>query len=97
MFTCQELMTAVSLGLNLPVVVFNDAAYGSVRENQTKRYGGRHTAVRLDTPDFPALARAYHAHGVQLERPADLSRALNDAWAADRPTLIELQASFQFP
>ncbi|MGH2409786.1 MAG: thiamine pyrophosphate-binding protein, partial [Chloroflexota bacterium] len=97
MFTCQELMTAVSLGLNLPIVVFNDAAYGSVRENQTKRYGGRHTAVSLDTPDFPALARAFHAHGVRLERPADLIGALRDAWAADRPTLIELQASFQFP
>ena len=97
MFTCQELMTAVSLGLNLPVVVFNDAAYGSVRENQTKRYGGRHTAVGLDTPDFPALARAYHAHGVRVERPSDLVGALTDAWAADRPTLIELQATFQFP
>ena len=97
MFTSQELMTAVSLGLNLPVVVFNDAAYGSVRENQTKRYGGRHTAVALDTPDFPALAHACHAHGVRLEKPADLQGALMDAWAADRPTLIEIQATLRFP
>ena len=97
MFTCQELMTAVSLGLNLPVVVFNDAAYGSVRENQTKRYGGRHTAVDLATPDFPALAHAFQARGVRLERPADLPGAVQDAWAADRPTLIEVQGTFQFP
>jgi acetolactate synthase-1/2/3 large subunit len=97
MFTGQELMTAVSLGLNLPVVVFNDAAYGSVRENQTKRYGGRHTAITLQTPDFPALARSFHAYGVRLERPYELQGALVDAWAADRPTLIEIQATLQFP
>ncbi|MGH2346289.1 MAG: thiamine pyrophosphate-binding protein [Chloroflexota bacterium] len=97
MFTCQELMTAVSLRLNLPIVVFNDGAYGSVRENQTKRYGGRHTAVALQTPDFPALARACHAYGVRIERPYDLQGALVDAWAADRPTLIELPVTLQFP
>jgi acetolactate synthase-1/2/3 large subunit len=51
----------------------------------------------LDTPDFPALARAFHARGVRLERPLDLPGALREAWAADRPTLIELQATFQFP
>lgn len=97
MFTVQELVTAVSLGLNLPVVVFNDAAYGSVRENQTKRYGGRHTAVSLETPDFPALARACHARGVLVDGPAALGAALKEAWAADRPTLIEIRATLQFP
>ncbi len=97
MFTCQELVTAASLGLNLPIVLFNDAAYGSVRENQTKRYGGRHTAVGLATPDFPALAEACHARGVRLDDPGDLQDALAQAFAADRPTLIELQATLQFP
>lgn len=97
MFTCQELVTAAALGLNLPVVVFNDAAYGSVRENQTRRYGNRHTAVSLVTPDFPRLAEACGARGVRLGHPDELEGALRAALAADRPTLIEAQVTLQFP
>jgi acetolactate synthase-1/2/3 large subunit len=97
MFSCQELVTAASLGLNLPVVLFNDAAYGSVRENQTRRYGDRHTAVELATPDFPRLAEACGARGVRLRHPGELTAALREAFAADRPTLIELQVALQFP
>ena len=97
MFSCQELISASALGLNLPVVVFNDAAYGSVRENQTKRYGGRHTSIALATPDFPKLAEACHCHGVLLEHPSQLPQALAQAFAADRPTLIELRAQLEFP
>ncbi|MDB5075475.1 MAG: putative acetolactate synthase large subunit [Chloroflexi bacterium] len=97
MFTCQELVTAASLGLNLPIIVFNDAAYGSVRENQTKRYGGRHSGIALDTPDFPRLAEACNARGVRLQHPGELPAALADAFAADRPTLIEFQVTLQFP
>jgi acetolactate synthase-1/2/3 large subunit len=97
MFTCQELMTAVTLGLNLPVIIFNDGAYGSVRENQKQRYGGRYSGVALETPDFPRLAQACHARGIRVERPEQLSAALRDAFAADRPTLIELPMSLEFP
>jgi acetolactate synthase-1/2/3 large subunit len=97
MFTCQELVTAASLRLNLPIIVFNDGAYGSVRENQTKRYGGRYSGITLDTPDFPRLAEACNARGVRLHHPNELPAALADAFAADRPTLIEFQITLQFP
>jgi acetolactate synthase-1/2/3 large subunit len=97
MFTCQELVTAAALGLNLPVIVFNDGAYGSVRENQTKRYGGRHSGISLATPDFPRLAEACHARGVRLTGPGELAGALAEAFAADRPTLIEMPVTLEFP
>jgi thiamine pyrophosphate-dependent acetolactate synthase large subunit-like protein len=97
MFTCQELVTAASLGLNLPIIVFNDGAYGSVRENQTKRYGARYSGISLATPDFPRLAEACNARGVRLSQPDELPGALAGAFAADRPTLIEMPVTLEFP
>ncbi|HWE60918.1 MAG TPA: thiamine pyrophosphate-binding protein [Chloroflexota bacterium] len=97
MFTCQELISAAALGLNLPVIVFNDASYGSVRENQSIRYGERHPGVELLTPDFVRLAEACQARGVLLEQPEQLPEVLAGAFAADRPTLIEVRARLRFP
>jgi acetolactate synthase-1/2/3 large subunit len=97
MFSCQELVSAAALGLNLPVIVFNDGSYGSVRENQAKRYGARHPGVELLTPDFARLAEACHARGVLVHEPDELPSALTTAFAADRPTLIEVRATLRFP
>jgi thiamine pyrophosphate-dependent acetolactate synthase large subunit-like protein len=68
-----------------------------VRENQTRRFGGRHSNIVLETPDFPRLAGACNAHGVRLRDPSELPAALAEAFAADRPTLIEFQVTLEFP
>ena len=44
----------------------------------------------LVNPDFPALARAYGAHGERVERTADFADAFERALASGRPSVLEL-------
>ena len=64
MFTVQELMTAVALGLDLVVVCADNGGHGEIPQNMTDR-GIEPLAVDLRQPDWPALARAFGAVGVE--------------------------------
>ena len=89
MFSVQELVTAVELGLPLPIVVVDSGGYDEIRAQQQAR-GIPPVAVDLRNPDFVALARAMGAHGVAAQHPGDVTTHLAAALAADRPTLIHL-------
>jgi len=89
MFSVQELVTAVELGLPLPIVVVDSGGYDEIRAQQQAR-GIPPVAVDLRNPDFVALARAMGAHGVAAHDPGDVTTHLAAALTADRPTLIHL-------
>jgi thiamine pyrophosphate-dependent acetolactate synthase large subunit-like protein len=55
--TLGELLTAVREGVDLVVVVFNDASYGLIRRQQLLNFG-RSSGVVLHNPDYAALASA---------------------------------------
>lgn len=88
LFTLQELATARELGCALPLVVWNNAGYGeirdSMREAEIPPIGTDATAM-----DFPAIARGFGCRGVRVDAPDELERAVADALAADVPTLID--------
>ena len=88
-FTGAELGTAVQQRLALPFIVANNDAYGMIKMQQLGKYGAD-VAVDLPGPDFVALAVAYGARGVRVERPEDLALALKEALAADGPTVVEI-------
>jgi len=54
--TIQEIGTAVQEGLSFPLVVFDNAEYGMIRMHQLRRCEGREHGVRLENPDFGAVA-----------------------------------------
>jgi acetolactate synthase-1/2/3 large subunit len=89
MFTVQELMTAVDLGLPIPVIVINNGGYGEIRDEMRHR-GIAEQAVAVRSPDFPGLARAFGGRGARVTGPEELAAAAVTALAADGPTLIEL-------
>ncbi len=90
LYNSQELATAVQHGINAVVIVFNDNAYGNVLRAQMEEFGGHVLGTRLRNPDFVALARSYGARGVRADGAPELEAALEDALAADAPTLIEV-------
>jgi acetolactate synthase-1/2/3 large subunit len=55
--TLGELLTAVREGVDLAVVVFNDASYGLIRRQQLLNFG-KSSGVELHNPDYAALASA---------------------------------------
>lgn len=88
MFSLQELMTLVELGIPVPVVVVDNGGYREIRDQEAAR-GIDPVGVDLRTPDFAALATAMGAHGVRTTSTADLTELVARAFGADRPTVID--------
>jgi 5-guanidino-2-oxopentanoate decarboxylase len=91
-FTSSELMTAVEAGLNLPIVVWNNAALGQIRDDMIAA-GIPPIGVVGRNPDFMQLAAAYGMAGVQARDPQALTGAIRQALGASGPTLIEILAA----
>ena len=85
-----EIGTAVQENAKVIFIVVNNGMYATIRMHQERRYPGRVSGTDLPNPDFPALARAYGAHGEKVEKTADFAPAFERARAADGPALIEL-------
>lgn len=90
MFTLAELASAAELGLALPVVIVENAGYGEIRNEMAERDNRVH-AVDLPAPDFPALARSVGCDGVAAGSYAEVGPAVREAFAAGRPTVIQLR------
>jgi acetolactate synthase I/II/III large subunit len=90
MFNVQELATAVRHRIPLVVVVFNDGAYGNVRNMQKNLHGNRVIGSDLTNPDFVRLAGSFDVAGHRVSDPQGLRRILEKSLAANEPALIEV-------
>jgi thiamine pyrophosphate-dependent acetolactate synthase large subunit-like protein len=95
LFTVQELGTAVELGLALPIVIWNNDAFGQIAHNM-RDSGIEEIAVRPKNPDFQMLARAYGANAVKVESLEGITAAIKSALKAKGPTLIEVHEQAKF-
>jgi len=92
------LCTAVEYGIPAVWVVWNNFAYGGIRDIQMGMFAKREIATsfvreqdgRLVNPDFVALARACGADGIRVERPGDLAGAIEHAIKADAPFVLDV-------
>ena len=91
MFTMSELMVAAEHGLSLPVVIWNDHAFGEISRLMRER-GFEPLATGLHVPDLATLAAAYGAHWARADGPNDLAEAVELALVTDGPTLVEIPA-----
>lgn len=86
----QELATAADYKLPLKVAILNNNYLGMVRQWQDIFYNGRLAYSNISGPDYVKLAEAYGAVGMQVTRPEDVRRALQEAMQVeDRPVLID--------
>jgi acetolactate synthase-1/2/3 large subunit len=93
------LCTAVEYDLPAVWLVWNNFAYGAIRDIQTGLFAKREIATsfvrettgQLYNPDFVALARACGAEGVRVERARDLPEALEHALRSGRPYVVEVR------
>ena len=97
MFTVQELATAVQYRLPLVTIVFNDRRFTNVQRQQKEWFGGRVLCSDLHNPDFVKLAEAFGALGMRISSPQEMPAALEKAFAADAPVLIEVDVREFFP
>jgi thiamine pyrophosphate-dependent acetolactate synthase large subunit-like protein len=89
LMSLPELETVARLGLNLLIVVYNDAAYGA-EVHHFATLGRPLDIVRFPDTDFAAIARACGLEGLTVREPEDLAPA--SRWLAgdrDRALLID--------
>jgi acetolactate synthase-1/2/3 large subunit len=91
LMTGQELATAVQYEAPIVVLVVNNGMLGTIRMHQERHYPGRVSGTDLVNPDFAALAAAFGAHGVAVERTQDFADAFEEALGSGRPAVIELR------
>ena len=89
LFTLQELATASTLGLDLVVLVFNDNAFGAIRQYQDRMFGGRRIGDALRNPDFVKLGESFGAKSIRVEAK-DVGPAVRRAHEAGGLWLIEV-------
>ena len=87
----NELATAVAERLPIVVLLMNNASLGMVRQWQRLFYGGRcnQTSLAGRKTDFVMLARAFGADGARVESLDELREALDVAFRAQGPFLID--------
>lgn len=91
--TLCEIATAVIHKLPIKILVLNNHYLGMVRQWQELFFDNRESGVDLvGNPDFVKLAEAYGAKGINIKRPADVGKKLEEALAYnDGPVLINAE------
>ena len=95
-FSTNPSVIATAMEAELPVVwlVMDNAGFGTIAGLETMHYGWSFGCMfeRCGEPyraDYAAMARAFGANGVMIDRAADLGPALRDALASPLPTVIQ--------
>ncbi|QEG24471.1 biosynthetic-type acetolactate synthase large subunit [Mariniblastus fucicola] len=91
--TMFELATAQIHKLPIKIVVLNNHYLGMVRQWQELFFDNRESGVDLDgNPDFCKMAAAYGIPSVNIKRPADVKRKIEEAFEYnDGPILIHAE------
>ncbi len=104
LMTAQELAVAVQYDLPVVCVVANNQGWISIRDLQAAAYG-LERAVGAEflregqpiSPDIAALARAFGCHAERVCAPAEVRPALQRAFAAGRPAVVEVLVERAYP
>lgn len=99
-FTMAPYVICTAVEYNLPVVwiIWNNFAWGAIRDLQYGLFDGREIGTAFYNgqngepynPDFAAWARAAGADGVTVKRPQDLGAAVQQALKNKRPCVIDV-------
>ena len=93
------LFRSVRKNINVTVVINDNAAFAQGRANIRRLYGNR-PGDPLDINafarvDFAAVARAYGAEGLRVERAQDIAPALQQALRNPRVTVVDVKKATQ--
>lgn len=97
--TPHVLCTAVEYDIPAIWVVWNNYAWGAIRDLQHGQFGGREIGTSFTqgangapyNPDFAALARAHGVDAAKVSRSDDFRDVLSQAVASNKPWLIDLE------
>jgi acetolactate synthase-1/2/3 large subunit len=87
----QELATAAYHKIPLFVLILRNNAYGGMKRDQIKTYGGRVIGTELFIPDLPRLAELYGAKGFAVTSKEQLKPVFQQALASDEFVVVDVK------
>ena len=96
LMTGNELATARLYGVNLIVIVSDNAMYGTIGMHHVMRYPGRpySSATTLKNPDFALWAQSFGALGITIAEESQVAAGIARAFAEqDRPVVVHVKSS----
>ncbi|HRW09791.1 MAG TPA: thiamine pyrophosphate-dependent enzyme, partial [Caldilineaceae bacterium] len=92
-----ELETAVRCGINTVTVVNNNHSLNQEKRGVEAIYGGQSTGSDelwlFPETDFAKIAASMGALGLTVHKPSELASALDQAFAANRPVVIDVKTN----
>ena len=87
--TLQELGTLQDLGLNVKILIMDNACLGMVRQWQELFYEQRYSeSLLMNNPDFVMIAHAYGIAAGRASNPEELDAEFDKALSTDGPYLV---------
>ncbi len=90
----QEMETAVRIGSNIAVMVWEDNEYGLIAWKQSDHFG-HHTELSFGNPDWELLAQSFGWNGHYVKNAADLAGTLDTALDESGPSLVVIPIDYR--
>jgi acetolactate synthase-1/2/3 large subunit len=94
-YAIGELATHVQQGLRTVNIVLNNGTLGWLAMWQRLFFDGLRQSVDLESeagaPNFAAVAQGLGCEGIRVEQPGELADALDSAFAATRPVVVDVR------
>ena len=94
MMNNQEIETALRLGLDLVVLIFNDSKYGLIEWHQNRHFG-RATGIEFTNPDFVKFAESFGAKGYRVEKTEELLPTLKQALGDRTVSIVDCPVDYR--
>ncbi|HEU4342709.1 MAG TPA: thiamine pyrophosphate-binding protein [Candidatus Binatia bacterium] len=87
----QELATARLHNIPVLAVILRNNAYGGMKRDQLKNYGGRVIGTELFVPDLARLAELFGAKGFTITRPEEVRPVFQQALRSDDFVVVDVK------
>lgn len=89
LYSIEELTTAVENRLGLPIILWNNRAYGEIRDAMIAADIPT-VGVDLYTPDFITIAQGFGCRALKAQSLEEVAEEVRQAFGRTQPTLIQI-------
>ena len=90
-YAIGELAVLAKYGLEIVVVVLNNSCLGYSKISEMLNYSGDYEEVDFPDTDFALIAQGFGCEGLAVKEPNELAPALEAAFAAEGPVLLDVR------
>ena len=94
LFSGAELATAVQHHLNVVTIVWNDGGHYDMVKFQEEMKYPQAAGVKFGNVDIVKYAESFGATGLRVNKPADLTKVLSQAFNIDGPVVVDMPVDY---